>query len=372
MDFEKTLDKLRLQGNLRRIPTNDTDGIVDLSSNDYLGIADETELLKQFNLSLNNSPIRFTSSAARLLSGQQTYHNKLETLLGDLYSRSILLMNSGYHANVGAISALAGEGTLIVADKLVHASIIDGITLSRAPFERFRHNDMTHLRRILTKKAHEFERVMIVTESVFSMDGDTAPLDELTAIRREFNNSLLYVDEAHAFGVLGSNGLGLCRDMDYVDIIVGTFGKAAASSGAFIAAKSRALIDFMINRARSFIFSTALPPVNCAWTIEVIKHITSLDNRRAYLADLSRQLATVLQPIANATITPSHIQPLIIGDAFRTVQLSQELAPKGFKVLPIRTPTVPPGTERLRFSLSASVKPDDILRLGKSLHEIMS
>lgn len=372
MDFDKTLDYLRLQGNLRTIPTGDTDGIIDFSSNDYLGIANDMELLARFNSSLADIPIRFTSSASRLLSGQQSSHNELEKLLGDLYSRSVLIMNSGYHANTGAISALAGEGTLIVADKLVHASIIDGITLSRAPFERFRHNDMEHLRRILHKKANGFERVLIITESIFSMDGDSAPLDELCKIRREIPNALLYVDEAHAFGVLGHAGLGLCQNMPEVDIIVGTFGKAAASSGAFIAGNSRTLIDFIINRARSFIFSTALPPVNCAWTVNVINHILGLEARRKQLHCLGQQLATVLQPYSHTEISPSHIQPLIIGDAFRTVQISEQLMQKGFKVLPIRTPTVPSGTERLRFSLSASIQMEDIARLGYSLHEILS
>lgn len=374
MDFDKVIDNLKHQGNFRSIPEgNDNAATIDFSSNDYLGIADDAELLARFKTSVaEDTDIRFTSSAARLLSGRQVHHIRLEHMLGELYGRHILIMNSGYHANTGAISALAAEGTLIVADKLVHASIIDGITLSRAPFERFRHNDMDHLRRILRKKAGDYERVLIVTESVFSMDGDTAPLDELAAIKREFANSLLYVDEAHAFGVLGPHGLGLCHGMPEADIIVGTFGKAAASYGAFIATADRSLTDFMINRARSFIFSTALPPVNCAWTIEVIRNILSLDSRRQQLAELGNRLAAVLQPYSATRIPASHIQPLIIGDAVMTVRLSGELARKGFKVLPIRTPTVPPGTERLRFSLSTSIKPADIDRLGQSLSEIMS
>ncbi len=372
MDFNKTLDQLKSLGNFRTIPEEWNKGIVDLSSNDYLGIADDSDLLARFNASLTDSPIRFTSSAARLLSGQQTHHTNLENLLSELYDRHILLMNSGYHANAGAISALAADSTLVVADKLVHASIIDGITLSRAPFERFRHNDMAHLRRILEKKAASYERVLIITESVFSMDGDQAPLHELAQIKRHYPNALLYVDEAHAFGVLGPNGLGLCHDMPEVDIIIGTFGKAAASSGAFIAAKSRTLIDFLINRARSFIFSTAIPPVNMAWTYEVIKHMLTLDNRRQHLYDLGHALANVLQPFSTSAITPSHIQPLIVGDARKAIELSHRLLDDGFKVLPIRTPTVPPGTERLRFSLSASITMDDISRLGQSLTTIMS
>ena len=182
----------------------------------------------------------------------------------------------------------------IAADRLVHASIIDGIRLSGAPWRRWRHNDLRHLEKTLEKEAADYDRVLIVVESVYSMDGDRADLRSLVETKRKYPNALLYVDEAHAFGVEGPQGLGLsmelgAADAGAVDIIVGTFGKAAASSGAF-AAMSPTLRDYALNRARSFIFSTALPPLNCAWTHHVVSRMTGMDAEREHLRLLCRRL----------------------------------------------------------------------------------
>ena len=248
-----------------------------------------------------------------------------------------------------------------MADRLVHASIIDGIVLGRSAFERFRHNDVDHLRRILEKKAGDYDRVLVVTESVFSMDGDMAPLEEIAALKHSFRNMLLYVDEAHAFGVIGRSGLGLAVDIPEVDFIIGTLGKAAASMGAFIAVGNVDMRDFLINKTRSFIFSTALPPVNCAWSRFVIDRIVGMDAGRRRL----RKMAELLCKATGSTHV-SHIQPLVTGSSSSALELSAVLLEEGFKVLPIRTPTVPPGTERLRFSLSLDIKDDDIVRLVNS------
>ena len=371
MEINGILQQLKDTGNFRTIPQQAPEGLIDLSSNDYLGLGIDNALREKFLSTADCLNAPFTSSASRLLAGRQNEYTALESQLSDLYGRHILLMNSGYHANTGAISALAtGASTLIVADKLVHASIIDGIVLSRARFERFRHNDTAHLARILAKLAGDFERVIIVTESVFSMDGDHAPLDEIAALRRAYPNSLLYVDEAHAFGVEGRMGLGMAQNIPEVDIIVGTFGKACASVGAFIAT-SRELRDLMVNRARSFIFSTSIPPVNCAWTRFVIDRMTGMDHTRAHLRNLATLLHSTLAPYSTTPIETSHIQPLVTGDARKAVALSQQLHELGFHVLPIRTPTVPPGTERLRFSLSAALTESDIINLASALKSII-
>lgn len=368
MNYNDVLATLRESGNFRTIPTEESDScMVDLSSNDYLGIAADSRMTEEFLSQCPPDSMRFSSSAARLLAARQNEYTALERLLGGLYRRDILIMNSGYHANTGALSALADSRTLIVADKLVHASIIDGITLSKAPFERFRHNDMSHLDRILAAKARNYERVIVVTESVFSMDGDQADIEALTEIKRKYAGVMLYVDEAHAFGVLGEGGLGLCRNHPDIDIIVGTFGKAAASVGAFIAADSH-IVQYLINRARSFIFSTAIPPLNCAWTRFIVDRITGMDSRREQLRRLGTVLADILSAHTGHPCPASHIQPLIVGDATLAVSRSQQLRSNGFKVLPIRTPTVPPGTERLRFSLSASITPESLAGLGQALN----
>lgn len=316
-----------------------------------------------------------TSSASRLLSGRQREYEELENFLGQLYGRPCLLFNSGYHANTGMIQALADSKTLIVADKLVHASIIDGITLSKAPFTRFRHNDLGHLEKIMEKEAANHERVLIVVESVYSMDGDRADIDSIITIKRRYPNAMLYVDEAHAFGVEGPQGLGLCKEsaeFGDVDIVVGTFGKACASAGAFCAV-SPTLRDYLVNRARSFIFSTSLPPMTVAWTHFMIETFLTMDAERSQLRLLGQRLHDHLQPLSPKTvITPSHIQPLVVGSADRAVELSRRLLEEGFKVLPIRTPTVPPGTERLRISLSAAIPIEEIDRLGHTLAKLLS
>ncbi|WP_297072117.1 8-amino-7-oxononanoate synthase [uncultured Duncaniella sp.] len=375
--YSDILDRLHSEGNFRSIPHELPAGaeVTDLSSNDYLGLGADTGLQQSFFASASNRAIPMTSSASRLLSGRQREYEELENFLGQLYGRPCLLFNSGYHANTGMIQALADSKTLIVADKLVHASIIDGITLSKAPFTRFRHNDLGHLEKIMEKEAANHERVLIVVESVYSMDGDRADIDSIITIKRRYPNAMLYVDEAHAFGVEGPQGLGLCKEsaeFGDVDIVVGTFGKACASAGAFCAV-SPTLRDYLVNRARSFIFSTSLPPMTVAWTHFMIETFLTMDAERSQLRLLGQRLHDHLQPLSPKTvITPSHIQPLVVGSADRAVELSRRLLEEGFKVLPIRTPTVPPGTERLRISLSAAIPIEEIDRLGHTLAKLLS
>lgn len=359
--YSDVIDALRATDNLRVIPADSAASeVIDLSSNDYLGIGEDLRLRRMFIESLPEMPA-FSACASRLLAADQKEFHALESLLSDLYGSPALLFNSGYHANVGTVSALAKGRTLIVADKLVHASIIDGMMLSKARFERFRHNDVGHLRSILDKYAKDFDRVLIVCESVYSMDGDVAPLEEIADAKTA--NSILYVDEAHAFGVMGRGGLGLAVDNPAVDVIVGTLGKAIASVGAFVVVRDADVREYLVNSARSFIFSTAIPPVNCAWSRFVIERLGEMDAARERLAALAATLGRIL-----GTSSPTHIQPLIVGNSAGAIALSAKLLEQGFKVLPIRTPTVPPGTERLRFSLSANINVDQLLPLENILH----
>lgn len=375
--YSDILDRLHAEGNFRVIPSELSAGgrVTDLSSNDYLGLGANPEIQAEFFADASNRLIPMTSSASRLLSGRQREYDELESLLTSLYGRPCLLFNSGYHANTGIMQAIADPKTLIVADKLVHASIIDGITLSKAPFTRFRHNDFNHLERILDKEAASHDRVLIVTESVYSMDGDRTDIERLVDLKRHYPNAMLYVDEAHAFGVEGPGGLGLCKGsglIEEIDVIVGTFGKACASMGAFCCV-SPIMRDYLINRARSFIFSTSLPPMTAAWTRYMIETFLPMDSERDRLRSLGEKLYAHLQAVApSIAITPSHIQPLIVGSAEKAVSLSHGLLAEGFKVLPIRTPTVPPGTERLRFSLSSAIDPAEIDRLGLILSKLMN
>lgn len=365
IDVDAILRGLEAAGNLRRLPHESDTAVVDLSSNDYLGLADDMELRRQF-IERNSNPgdLLMTASASRLLASRQRDFDSLESLLSESYGgRAALLFNSGYHANTGIVSALgSAPSTIIIADKLVHASIIDGIKLSGAPFERFRHNDYGHLERLLQKHAPAAANVLVIVESVYSMDGDRAPLAPLVELKRRWPNIILYVDEAHAVGALGPAGLGCAAAecvTDDIDVIIGTLGKALASSGAF-AIVDPGVREFLVNKARSLIFSTAMAPLQVRWTELMWRTSLHDDWRRDHLAELSQRLARAI-----GSDSPSHIQPIMTGDATLAVELSARLLEHGFKVLPIRTPTVPPGTERLRLSLSASIASDDIERLAQ-------
>lgn len=380
MEIRDYLQKLHEEGNYREIPTVGPLTVTDFSTNDYMGFGQDAELQAKFFADPISATVPMTSSAARLLAPRQIEYTNLEVFLSLLYKKrrgddtAALLFNSGYHANTGLISSIATPGTLIVADKLVHASIIDGIVLSRAPFTRFRHNDFDHLEQILKSKAADHRQVLVIVESVYSMDGDRADIERLIELKRLYPNVMLYVDEAHAFGVLGPKGLGLGAGSSApaeIDITVGTFGKAAASMGAF-AIVGRDMRDYLVNTARSFIFSTALPPMQTAWTRFTLGNLVQKDNRREHIARLGVQLREVLGKYTDHPIEASHIQPLIVGDPHKAVELSRQLLSRyGIKALPIRRPTVPAGTERLRFSLSAAMLPRDIEALDSALHDLM-
>lgn len=371
-DYQLILQQLEAEGRHRKLPDMSSDGIADFSSNDYLGLARRADLTVRFMEECRTEEM--TSSASRLLAVCQEEYKELESFLSACYTKDVLLFNSGYHANTGALSALASRDTLIVADKLVHASIIDGIVLSKAPFKRFRHNDMEQLRKILIQSSGDYKRIIVVTESLFSMDGDEAPLEILVSLRREFDNVMLYVDEAHALGVRGETGLGIAQEKNLIpeiDLLVGTFGKACASMGAFVAANT-IVKDYLINSARSLIFSTALPPINVRWSHYMLKTLTGMNNERNYLARLSERFRKGLQAITGVeNRSTSQIVPWVVGDSLKTVELSKSLYSEGFIALPIRKPTVPEGTERIRFSLSAAMTEQTVDNLLDAIKRVI-
>jgi len=365
--FSSYLQNLKKKGNYRTFPaqsslSGEIDNMVDFSSNDYMGLRGV----------MSDNVGALTSSASRLLATDQRSYALLEQMLEQMYGRPALLFNSGYHANTGIIPALTVDNTLIVSDKLVHASIIDGIRLCTAREKlRFRHNDMDSLQRILQRHHGKFDRVLVVTESVFSMDGDRAPLLDMIELKRLYPEVMLYVDIAHSIGVEGPGGIGLNdeRMVEEIDIIVGTFGKAVASMGAFVST-SEVLVDYLRNTARSLIFSTALPPRCILHTLSMLRKLAIMNDERAKLQSLSDRLRTAVEELTGkSNPSTSHIVPLVIGDAEKAVSLSMELRSRGFLALPIRRPTVPAGTERLRFSLSAAHTDMDIDRLIAVLKE---
>ena len=376
-EMQQELQHLEEHNNLRRLPKMVHDGrhvivngarMLNLSSNDYLGLASDRSLREEFLRTLTPDTFLPASSSSRLLTGNFTVYEELEAELAHLFgTEAALIFNSGYHANTGILPAVSDARTLILADKLVHASLIDGIRLSAAKCVRYRHNDLAQLERLLKEHHSAYRRIIIVTESIFSMDGDRADLQALAGLKRRYDNVLLYVDEAHAFGVRGKRGLGCAEESGCIrdiDFLVGTFGKAAASVGAYIVCR-KTVREYLVNRMRTLIFTTGLPPVNIAWTLFVVRRLADMQERREHLAHIGRTLREALQ--ARGYTCPSHIVPMIVGQSADTVLQAEALQRHGFYALPVRPPTVPEGTSRIRFSLTAEIRSEEIEELTNYL-----
>lgn len=332
---------------------------INLSSNDYLGLAGNSALIEEFYSARTeaNTMDRFApgTASSRLLTGDLQLSHELESLIAGLYGRdSALLFNSGYHANIGILPSLLTKHDLILSDKLNHASIHDGLQICRAEFKRFRHGDYRHLETLLQTHRDDHRLVAIVSESVFSMDGDCADLETLVELKQRYK-CLLYLDEAHSIGVYGTKGLGLAEQrgcIDEIDLLVGTFGKACGSVGAFLVS-DEIIRAYLINRSRPLIFTTALPPVVLNWNHFVMSRLASMQARRDKLTQTSRELRKKLENAGLQTGGSTNIIPVIIGAADQTVEGAKMLQNNGFYVLPVRPPTVPKGTSRFRLSLTA-------------------
>ncbi|MFP4732182.1 8-amino-7-oxononanoate synthase [Pasteurella multocida] len=381
--YQQQLADLKAQNQFRQLPQlihrgrfiqREDNTMLNMSSNDYLGLANNEALRQAFFKQYQDQLPALTSSSSRLLTGSFPIYDELESLMAQAFGReTALLFNSGYHANIGILPALADKKTLIVADKLVHASMIDGIRLAQCEFVRFRHHDYAHLEQILQKNDRTFERIIVVTESVFSMDGDCADLTQLVALKQRYPQVMLYVDEAHAIGVLGEKGLGLAEQqgcINQIDILVGTFGKALGSMGAYVIC-DQVIRDYLVNKMRPLIFSTALPPFNVAWTHFVFQQLPHLQAERAYLAQLSQHLRQAIVDIFQVPMpSESCIVPYILGDNELTVRTAQRLQQQGYYCLPIRPPTVPKGTSRIRFSLTADMQVAEVEQFIACLQEL--
>ncbi len=375
--YAEQLDQLRQQGNFRQFRSNQQQGktieiqqqqMLNLSSNDYLGLASDLRLREQFFDETPNAQRLMSASSSRLLTGNFPAYEQLEATLTQLFhGRAALLFNSGYHMNIGILPALADAKTLILADKLVHASMIDGIRLSSAKYLRYRHNDLAHLQQLLTQYHADdnYERIIVVTESIFSMDGDETDLAALVALKQQFAKVMLYVDEAHAIGVRGQQGLGCAEQygvIDAIDFLVGTFGKAVASVGGYLICDP-IIRDYLINRMRPLIFSTAQPPICMAWTQFMLNQIVHMQAQRQHLAALSQYMQQGIQAKGFACPSTSQIVPVIIGDSTATVSKAQQLQTAGFYVMPVRPPTVPQGSSRLRICLNTQFETADLTQL---------
>jgi 8-amino-7-oxononanoate synthase len=384
--IDEQLEQLRLRSLFRRLrrmdsaqaPVMECKGqrVVNFSSNDYLGLANDPILRNAAKRAIDAFGVG--SGASRLICGTIGPHFDLENRLASFKrSEAALTFSSGYAAAVGTLGALLGRDDIVIIDKLAHASLIDGARLSGATVRVFPHNHVGKLESHLQWAEREYPeaRVLVVTESVFSMDGDRAPLRDIVEIKKRYG-AMLLLDEAHAVGVLGKNGRGLAdaeKLTDDIDIQMGTLSKALGVSGGYICG-SRKLIDLLINRARSFIYSTAPPPALAATAIEALDFLESPagESRRQNLwlniIQFAGALPVELRPPGKEPI--SAIIPVIVGETERAVAAARRLYERGFLVPAIRYPTVPRGTARLRVTISAAHEPGQIAALGEAFHEL--
>lgn len=388
-ELDQRLAALRDQGlyrELRRIdsapgPRIEIDGktFLNFSSNDYLGLANHPALKEAVIKCVEKYGAG--SGASRLICGSLApFHELEEAIAAFKKAEAALTFSTGYAAAVGTITALAGKDDIIVLDKLVHASIVDAARLSGAKLRVFAHNDLEDLEDKLkwaaadsSQPASASRHVLVVTESIFSMDGDAAPLREIVAIKQKYG-AWLMVDEAHATGVAGENGRGLADELgvsSQIEIKMGTLGKALGASGGFICG-SRALVDYLVNRARSFIFSTAPVPAAAAAALAGIELVQSAEGE-TLRAKLRRRIDEFKTAVASQqSVIPGAIVPIIIGGEAEAVAAAAQLREQSIFVPAIRYPTVARGAARLRITLTASHSADDVAMLVRTLQLVVN
>jgi 8-amino-7-oxononanoate synthase len=349
--------------------------LLNLSSNDYLGLAQDSRLIVAAQVAAERWGVG--AGASRLVTGHLALHEAVEAKLADFKgTEAAVIFSTGYMTNLGVISALVGPGDAVLCDRLNHASIYDGIKLSGAELKRFPHRDLDRLETML-KETPQGKRPLIVTDSVFSVDGDLAPLRELVNLKERYG-ALLMIDEAHATGVLGARGAGLAEALDltaHIDVHMGTFSKAFGSLGGY-AAGDRRLVDYLHYKARAFIYSTALPPPVLGAIDKALDIVVQHPERRHNLLDQAEIFRHLLTEAGFNTLeSETQIIPVLVGENARTLEFAARLREEGLMAVALRPPTVPPGKARVRFSLSAAHSSRDlararetIIRVGREMH----
>lgn len=377
--LEKKLDQIKenhlyrflknYEGEIDAVQIFENREYINFSSNNYLGLANHPFLKKTSVEAIEK--FGTSSGASRLITGSHLLYEELENKIAKFKgTESALTFNSGYHANIGVINTLMNEGDSIFSDSLNHASLIDGCRLSKAKTHIYDHQNLEQLEKLLKSSSGN---KMIITDGIFSMDGDLAKLDKLNDLAKKYE-TWLYIDDAHATGVIGDHGRGslnhfnLDAKQDHL-ILMGTFGKALGSFGAYICG-SQNLIDFLINKSRSFIYTTALPPSIIAANIASIDFISKNDSLLKKLWENISYFKNKMKDNVRLLKSDSAIFPFIIGDAEKTMRLSQKLFDNGLIVQGIRPPTVPENSSRLRITLTASHLKTHIDDLVKNLKEI--
>ncbi len=378
MTLQTILSNLKQNSNFRTLTSLKHEGIfvfkqeqklLNLAGNDYLNLASSKELKTEFLNSLDAKHCYFSSSSSRSLSGNFEIYEEFENYLKKSFkNKEILHFNSGFTLNFSCIASLASLGkVLFLADKLIHASMIDG--LKGAKFLRFKHNDIQGLERLLEKYHKEYELIIILSEALFSMDGDFADIKSLVRLKKSYSNVLLYIDEAHSVGCFDESGLGFVRTLglqEEVDFLVFTFGKALASSGACMIT-SKDFKDFFINKARALIYSTALAPINVAWSLFIFKKLENFNEKRRNLAKISAFFLDNLKQKNCEVLGEAHIISLILRTNENALNFAQKLEKNGFFAPAIKEPSVARNTARIRFSLHSDLEQESLMKIAELL-----
>ncbi|CAM2941676.1 aminotransferase class I/II-fold pyridoxal phosphate-dependent enzyme [Helicobacter burdigaliensis] len=350
--------------------------LLNLASNDYLNLSSDIDFKQEFlDSEIYRKNLYFSASSSRSLSGNFEIFEIFEEALEKVYGKKALLFNSGYHANIGAISSLANLGNvLFLADKSIHASHIDGLkSFKKVALKRFLHNDMQSLKELVEKNHQKYENIIILSEGLFSMEGDFAPLKEIVEIKKQYQNIYIYLDEAHSIGSFGENGYGVAYTLELlkeVDFLVLTFGKALGSVGACVLCSS-IFRDYFVNFARSLIYSTAIPPLCVAMSYFAFLKLPSLKQKKERLAQNSVALKEgLLESFSSKVLGDYNIISLVLGGNARVISFQNALEEEGYFIPAIKSPTVPRGKESLRISLVADIKKEDLKRLIRILGKL--
>ncbi len=388
--IDEKLDELKAQGVYRTLPVNygpctnvinlNGKDVINLSSNNYLGLANHPRVKKASMDALEKYGVG--AGSVRTIVGNQDLLETLEDLLAEFkHEEAVMCFQSGLNCNIGTIQAITDKGDLIISDALNHASIIDGVRLSKADKAVYKHNDMIDLERILKEKRHQYKNVLIITDGVFSMDGDLAPLPEIVKLAKTYK-ALTYVDDAHGSGVLGKSGRGTVDHFKLhgeIDFIVGTLSKAIGVVGGYVATKKN-VKEWLLHRARPLLFSTALPPAATAATIESVKILMETEAYTEQLWENARYFKKALKDLGfDIGFSETPITPVMIGEEAKTMAFSKALLENGVFVSGIVFPTVAKGKGRCRVMISASHTKEDLDRairafeqVGKELNVISS
>lgn len=356
------LYKIKKENRFRSLKTMNSN-LINLSSNDYLGIGNDKVLLQKFFRIYDNLPL--SSSSSRLISGSYPIVLELEEELEKIYNKPAIVFNSGFDCNSCIIETFCDKNTLILSDRLNHSSIYDGILGSGAKFFRYNHLDLNHLKSFLLKYSNKYDNILVITETIFSMDGDFVNLDKLIQLKKEFNFYLM-IDEAHSYGVYNYGMVHNKNLVKEVDFLVLPLGKGGGSNGSYLICEE-IFKDYIINKGKKFIYTTALPPINNAWNLFILKNMHSFSDKREKLKELTILAHSLIKKYGLKTDSTTHIISIIIGDNEKLDKIISYLITKGYFVCGIKEPTVPKNTSRIRIGLSPTISVLDLKNFFKEL-----